>query len=249
MYKKIYCNGKYSHIYTTVDLEDYKWLCNKYRLYYDINTGYIQAYNLVSKKMKLLHRLILNITDRKIPVDHKNGNRKNNRRNNIRLCTYNKNLMNRDKIKSATSKYKGICWNKRVEKWRVRLSLGNRKCTYDSYFDNEILAAKRYDQLASKYYGDFAKLNFPEDRDYSDVDEYLKSIKPNKSSNYIGVSKCKNKWGAFIQIKKNNQSKTIALGLFNTEIEAALAYDEGLDKYKTYRTKLKYNFPKSGVKE
>jgi hypothetical protein len=36
------------------------------------------------------------------------------------------------------------------------------KSKFIGYFDNEIDAAKAYDQAAIKYHGEFASLNFPD---------------------------------------------------------------------------------------
>lgn len=46
-----------------------------------------------------------------------------------------------------------------TQSWRVRNTF-NGKRIYLGSFENEIDAAKAYDEAAKKYYGDFASLNF-----------------------------------------------------------------------------------------
>jgi hypothetical protein len=86
-------------------------------------------------------------------VDHKDGNGLNNRKENLRIATEAQNHCNcRKTSKKTTSKYKGVCYNKQRSKFRADI-----KC--NGHFDNEIDAAKAYDQAAKKHYGEFAKLN------------------------------------------------------------------------------------------
>jgi len=61
---------------------------------------------------------------------------------------------------SSTSKYKGVCWDKRNKKWGVTIQ-ANKKKYHLGYFKDEIDAAKAYDKKAKKLHGQFACLNFP----------------------------------------------------------------------------------------
>lgn len=105
-----------------------------------------------------LHRMILNISDRKTLVDHINHNGLDNRKENLRICTIQQNTFNSNKRKSI-SKYKGVNWVKKEKKWRTRISF-NKKEIYIGRFDNEIDAALAYDNAAKKYHREFACLNF-----------------------------------------------------------------------------------------
>jgi hypothetical protein len=121
-----------------------------------------------NKHTEYLHRIIMNCP-KGMQVDHIDGNGLNNCKNNLRLCTNGQNNMNKEKRttqcgKSPVSPYKGVTWNKTSKKWAVRVTFNNKVYCVGSYMD-EILAAKMYDQKAQKLYGEFARLNFPNDFD------------------------------------------------------------------------------------
>jgi hypothetical protein len=65
-------------------------------------------------------------------------------------------MANQSKNRPGSSQYKGIYWDSSRGKWRAKIAgsidLGR--------FDNEIDAAKAYDEAARRYYGDFARTNF-----------------------------------------------------------------------------------------
>lgn len=140
--------------YALVDEEDYErvmehnWNVSNY--------GYA-----VSNTAGFMHRLILNVTDPKRHVHHKDHNRLNNTKSNIIECSHKDNLSHQSpqRIKKS-SVYKGVSWNKGCKKWHsyikhngLRINLG--------LFDSEIEAAKAYDEAAKKHFKDFARLNFP----------------------------------------------------------------------------------------
>jgi len=150
---------------TIIDLEDvervsrYNWHIQKCKkqvyaatIDYDINS---------KTKLILLHRFILNPPPKK-QIDHINRNTLDNRRNNLRICTNRQNCRNKPKAnKTSSSKYKGVWHNKRNNKWYAIISMDKRKVKQKSHL-TEIEAAKTYDRLALKLFGEFAYLNFPE---------------------------------------------------------------------------------------
>ncbi len=107
-----------------------------------------------------MHREIMNAPKGKL-VDHKNGDSLDNRRENLRFATHRQNLQNRRKTKSkTTSKFRGI-FRYRKKRWASLLKYRGKRI-WLGIFDNEIDAAKAYDKAAKKYFGQFARLNFPD---------------------------------------------------------------------------------------
>lgn len=110
--------------------------------------------------IKRLHRLIMGAEVGEV-IDHKNGNKLDNRRNNLRKCTHQQNLWNSVISKSKkSSKYRGVFFRKDRNRFITRVILNNKIYRLGS-FKNEIDAAIVYDSFAIKNYGEFAKLNFP----------------------------------------------------------------------------------------
>lgn len=134
------------------ELNKYKWLLRK--------DGYVSAYSLGSGRKGskvMIHRLVTNAPVGKV-VDHINGDKLDNRIENLRICTQSQNLMNRKKTR-GTSKYKGVSWSKIVNKWVVHIRIDSKGHTL-GYFIDEESAAKTYDTKAKELFGEFASLNF-----------------------------------------------------------------------------------------
>jgi hypothetical protein len=161
-YRRIYLSeGKW----TIVEPRDFYWL-NNFRCCAKGDGQCIYAVRFVieaDKRAKIvtMHREMMNAPPG-ILVDHRNNDGLDNRRDNLRLATSSQNNINcrRNKSKSS-SRFVGVTFDKRKKQWRVRISV-NRKRIFLGYFDSEIDAAKAYDEAAKKYYGEFARLNFPE---------------------------------------------------------------------------------------
>lgn len=140
--------------------------------------------------------------------------------------------------KNSSSKYRGVCWNKQNKKWEARLSR-----TYLGLFVTEDEAAIAWNKAALQLWGENCYQNI------IGIDTRDKSLKleknlvkqprssKNKKVSFRGVSE--NGDGYFARITKNKQ--VYYLGTFNTEKEAALAYDK--KSYELYGEKALMNFP------
>lgn len=124
--------------------------------------GYAQT--TINGKTVLMHRLILGIVDKPdIEVDHRFHNRLDNRRSKIRPCTHSENRRNARKLKeSAHSQYKGI-YND-LGRWHVQI-MQDEKVKNLGRYNNEITAAKVYDNRAIEIFKDFAFVNFQSSRE------------------------------------------------------------------------------------
>lgn len=126
-------DGKY--LTTDIRLPDGRWTCGK------------------------LHRMILNAPSG-MQVDHINGDTFDNRRANLRVCTISQNQLNRRKSSGKSSIYKGVSWRKNIGKWEAYITIDGIQKNLGCYIE-EIEAARAYDTAATKHFGVFANLNFP----------------------------------------------------------------------------------------
>ncbi len=144
---------------TCVDDTDYdrllgigRWSCN--------NKGYAVHYTTVSGEMLVLymHRIILDAPAGMV-VDHINGDRLDNRRDNLRLGTISQNNANRQHYSTSEAPFKGLSWNR--GKWQVRIGVNGRR-VYLGRYASPTTAALMYDAAARHFYPEFNRCNFPE---------------------------------------------------------------------------------------
>lgn len=167
------------------------------------------------RKIKYLHRLLFNLSDRKVFIDHINHNTLDNRRENLRLSNNKLNQVNKYKKPNCSSKYIGVTknkyntWNASIRNNKIRIKLG---C-----FKTEEAAALAYNEASIKINGNHAVLNI-----LSKTPEEIKEIEKKQSkrvSKFKGVCKSGKKWGARICL----DNRRIWLGTFQTEEEASEA--------------------------
>lgn len=126
-----------------------------------------QVYKLIMQRVLGVRRL-----PRGLHVDHINGDPLDNRRENLRMATPMQNAANAHKRSGTSSIFKGVSWDRKTRSWKVELNLtvcngkrgkrGRAVRFMVGRFGVEEDAALCYDAIAREWYGDFARLNFPE---------------------------------------------------------------------------------------
>ena len=111
----------------------------------------------LNKKKILMHRFIMDVATGFV-TDHINGDKLDNRKCNLRICKQYQNAANRGSNKNNSSGYKGVCWDKRKNKWMAKIQV-NRKYIFCGYESTPELAALKYNEFAQKHFGEFAVLN------------------------------------------------------------------------------------------
>jgi len=91
-------------------------------------------------------------------VDHIDRNGLNNRRENLRLCSFSQNLMNQKRYKNNTTGYKGVSFYKALGKFMAYINFQNKRI-HLGYFDTALEAYAAYCEAAKKYHGEFARLD------------------------------------------------------------------------------------------
>jgi hypothetical protein len=134
--------------------EDYD-LVSRYRWYID-SGGYPRT--SISRNEKLrLHNLLLPV-QAGMTVDHRDGNKLNNTRDNLRYATYSVNSQGRKNI-GVSSKYRGVHRNRYSFKWIAQITIAG-KVQHLGSFEAEIDAAIAYDNAAIEHFGPLARTNF-----------------------------------------------------------------------------------------
>lgn len=194
-------------------VDDDKWH-ELYQIRWYISEGYFK-----NSKNNLLHRYLMSAKKNDLLVDHINKNILDNRISNLRFNTFAGNIHNKSKIKNATSKYYGVYWHDTLQYWTSELKKNNIRYLI-GYFHTEEEAAAAYNVKAREVYGEFANLNILENEQELLLLTIQRKI---SSSKYRGVywNKEKEKW----KTKLNYKTKEYNIGYYESEIEAASAYN------------------------
>lgn len=165
-----------------------------------------------------MHREICN-SPRGFDVDHIDGQKLNNQKSNLRVATKQQNQFNRGANKGSASKHKGVSWYSKHKLWRASIRI-NKKTQHLGLFNTEEEAAAAYNAVATGLHGEYARFNnVPAMDDW----QTRRVFKPQGTSKFRGVSlhKLPNRWKASIR----HADKIIYIGLYDSEIEAAKAYN------------------------
>lgn len=145
--------------FALVDDEDFEKI-NQYKWHYDNNRrrdGYAVAQTGYKGKKIYMHRFIVN-AQKEQEIDHIDGNKLNNQKSNLRVVTRSQNNYNQRPQINASSKFKGVTWHKKAQKWMATIHTKDNKI-YLGVFTEEAEAAKAYNKIAKELFGEYARLN------------------------------------------------------------------------------------------
>lgn len=164
--KKIPLRGKYGDgKFALVDDEDSeKANCHKWYLTGGPRGGYVRTTVYLGgghahphHKLLGLHQLVMNAPDG-VLVDHIYGDKLDNRKSQLRLCTNAENCRNVPAPRHNTSGYKGVSFHKVTGKWSASIRL-NKKSKHIGIYLTPKEAARAYNKVALEQWGEFAHLN------------------------------------------------------------------------------------------
>ena len=132
----------------------------------NITTGYV---SLKLSNQGILHDVYIHrlIAEAFLPVpddpsircvDHIDRNRSNNALSNLRWVSHSYNQANRTKSLHKSSQYKGVRWRKDRNKWCAKITKDGIEHNL-GYFENEIEAARAYNNKALELFGEHALSN------------------------------------------------------------------------------------------
>lgn len=140
------------------DLENESWFVN--------SRGYVVNNGGGEFAFQRLHRVVMvralsRPLERWELVDHIDGDKLNNRRENLRLCNSSENQFNRDLPAHNTTGYKGVSWNSYRDgpkPYQANIVVNRRKQYLGSYATAEE-AARAYERAARRIAGDYHREN------------------------------------------------------------------------------------------
>lgn len=142
-----------------VDDEDYDEL-NKYNWYY--HTGYAarDIGGRADRTTHFMYNVVLGFPPNARLIDHKDRNRCNNQRLNLRIVSESVNKQNKSMQSNNKSGFRGVVWHNKSSKWMAYISKDGVRYHLGLFHAAED-AAIVYDQKARELYGPDAATNLP----------------------------------------------------------------------------------------
>lgn len=126
-------------------IKDYSWKETKQH--------FVKA--IKNNKDVFLHRLVMNVTDKNIHIDHIQHNRLDNRKVMLRKASCHQNTMNKVLAVNNRSGTTGVCWEKESNKWHSYIWF-NGKTIHLGRFENKEDAIQARIEAEDKYFGEFS---------------------------------------------------------------------------------------------
>jgi len=134
-----------------IDIDDIEYV-SKYKWYLQKSGRYAIAH-IGGGLSILLHKFITN-TNKDIIVDHRNCNKLDCRRSNLRIADKSKNSQNREAPSNNTSGFTGVTWNKNRNKWYTSITLDKERIYLGCYSKLQDAAISRI-RAEVKYFKEF----------------------------------------------------------------------------------------------
>jgi hypothetical protein len=132
-----------------VDEDDYERLNNDCWCLNSV--GY--AVRTINGKQVPMHRIITSVPDG-LYVDHINHDTKDNRKENLRVCTQSQNMRNARLKSNNRSGASGVYFNKQSQRWMARIKV-NYKYIFLGLFKEKQDAIDARSMAEDKYFGEF----------------------------------------------------------------------------------------------
>jgi AP2-like factor (euAP2 lineage) len=112
-----------------------------------------------SRFVLMAHDVIGKCADSRRCLVWLNGDKLDNRRQNLAYLNRSQIAARRKtKAKGCTSRYRGVCWDRALRKWRAYIK-SQGSLTILGSFDTEQEAAAAYNEAAKDTFGEYARLN------------------------------------------------------------------------------------------
>lgn len=136
-------------------LSQWKWRFDRYA----VRTVHVRG-NSKKTKVVFMHLVIAKRMrmSLKSEVDHKNQDKLDNQRHNLRPANDRQQNGNRGLRKDNTSGYRGVTWKPKSRKWQAEIHLGKKK-VYLGLHLSKRKAATAWNRAATKAFGKYAWLN------------------------------------------------------------------------------------------
>ena len=134
-------------------IKDYRWNV-KYDNYVETNTR--KLIDGINKTLSL-HRVVMNVKDKNIHIDHINHNPSDNRKENLRIVTRTQNQANAKIRSDNTSGTKGVYYCNTWHKWVASIQENNRQHSKSFKTKEEAISYRKY--LEEKYQKEYSYEN------------------------------------------------------------------------------------------